>query len=281
MNKKGFTLIELLAVIVILAIIALITAPIILGVIENARKDSAKDKAWGTINAVELAYAQDQTKEGSYKIGTSVDFSKKPTSVGSVQVKASGELPESGTVTIRDDGQIIAQNLKFGNYTCSTVKSETDSTIDPNNMVCVKNDGHTVTPTSNVVYRYTGDDLYIGDSIEGITTVTDYNTLGKNHFLKHTIKEGKIESAEACFIKDGNTYCLKPNEFETSKTKLLEILGEGACNVGDAHALCYASGVGVYARARSNGYVNASDASSGCIVSSVGNSHCGVDSWPF
>ena len=37
-NTKGFTLVELLAVIVILAIIALIATPIILGVIEDARK---------------------------------------------------------------------------------------------------------------------------------------------------------------------------------------------------------------------------------------------------
>ncbi|MDD3453852.1 MAG: prepilin-type N-terminal cleavage/methylation domain-containing protein, partial [Bacilli bacterium] len=33
--KKGFTLIELLAVIVILAVIALISVPIILGIIEK------------------------------------------------------------------------------------------------------------------------------------------------------------------------------------------------------------------------------------------------------
>ena len=37
-NKKGFTLIELLAIIVILAIIAVITTPIILNIIENAKK---------------------------------------------------------------------------------------------------------------------------------------------------------------------------------------------------------------------------------------------------
>jgi prepilin-type N-terminal cleavage/methylation domain len=40
MNKKGFTLIELLAVIVILAVIALIAAPIILGIINDARESS-------------------------------------------------------------------------------------------------------------------------------------------------------------------------------------------------------------------------------------------------
>ncbi len=42
--KKGFTLIELLAVIVILAVIALIATPIILGIIEDTRK-SSKDES--------------------------------------------------------------------------------------------------------------------------------------------------------------------------------------------------------------------------------------------
>ena len=42
MKKKGFTLVELLAVIVILAIIALITTPLILNVIENAKKGNYK-----------------------------------------------------------------------------------------------------------------------------------------------------------------------------------------------------------------------------------------------
>ena len=277
MNKKGFTLIELLAVIVILAIIALITAPIILGVIENARKDSAKDKAWGTINAVELAYAQDQIKDSSYKIGTPVTFTNKEALVGTTLVKASGELPESGTVTIRDDGSIIAQNLKFEGYTCSTVKSETNTEPDPNNMVCVKGDGQAVTPSINgTVYRWTTDELKIGDSIAGISTTTDPTTLGKNSFLKHTIKDGKIESSEACFIKDGNTYCLKPNEYETSKAKLLEIFGESACYVSDANVYCDASGV--RARADSNGRVDVYVGASGCGVDSDGYSGCGVSS---
>jgi len=41
-NKRGFTLIELLAVIVILAIIALITAPVVLKMIENTKKNHLK-----------------------------------------------------------------------------------------------------------------------------------------------------------------------------------------------------------------------------------------------
>ena len=50
MKKNGFTLIELLAVIVILAVIALIATPTILGVIDNAKKGAAKSSALGYID---------------------------------------------------------------------------------------------------------------------------------------------------------------------------------------------------------------------------------------
>ena len=56
-KKSGFTLIELLAVIVILAIIALIATPIIMGVIEDARKGANKDAALGFGKAVENTIA--------------------------------------------------------------------------------------------------------------------------------------------------------------------------------------------------------------------------------
>ena len=55
-NKKGFTLIELLAVIVILAIIALIATPIVLGIIEDSRESSKKQSAGFVVKAVEYAY---------------------------------------------------------------------------------------------------------------------------------------------------------------------------------------------------------------------------------
>lgn len=65
MNKKGFTLIELLAVIVILAIIALIATPIILGIINDSR-NSAKDRSAELVyNSIELAYQTSFTKKGT------------------------------------------------------------------------------------------------------------------------------------------------------------------------------------------------------------------------
>ena len=52
-RKNGFTLIELLAVIVILAIIALVAVPIVLNMIENAKKNAAKSSALGFVEAIE------------------------------------------------------------------------------------------------------------------------------------------------------------------------------------------------------------------------------------
>ncbi|MEG2311687.1 MAG: prepilin-type N-terminal cleavage/methylation domain-containing protein, partial [Bacilli bacterium] len=44
-NYKGFTLIELLAVIIILAIIALIAVPLIMNIIDKAKKSAFEDSA--------------------------------------------------------------------------------------------------------------------------------------------------------------------------------------------------------------------------------------------
>ncbi len=61
-NSKGFTLIELLAVIVILAVIALIATPLIMGVIDDARKGSAKNGAYGYVKAMENTIATEMIK---------------------------------------------------------------------------------------------------------------------------------------------------------------------------------------------------------------------------
>ena len=56
MKNKGFTLIELLAVIVILAIIALIATPIILGIINDARQQAKQRTAELIAKEAQLAY---------------------------------------------------------------------------------------------------------------------------------------------------------------------------------------------------------------------------------
>lgn len=126
-DTKGFTLIELLAVIVILAIVALVTTPAILSVINDSRMKGAQDKAWGTIEAVKLAFSQAQSKDDNTldSFDGKVTFGSGGTSnIGGTPITMSGERPSGGQVIIDlNSGKVTATNLKFtgnGTYTCST-----------------------------------------------------------------------------------------------------------------------------------------------------------------
>ena len=64
MKKKGFTLIELLAVIIILAVIALIAAPVVLNIIEQVKIKGAESSAKGYAKAVEYEILNDTMFKG-------------------------------------------------------------------------------------------------------------------------------------------------------------------------------------------------------------------------
>ena len=94
-NKKGFTLIELLAVIIILAVIALIATPIVLNVVDNARKSANKDSAYGLLDSAKLYYMESLLDESKSLSGNLID-----------KINISGSKPDSGTVYINDKGEI-------------------------------------------------------------------------------------------------------------------------------------------------------------------------------
>ena len=108
MKKKGFTLVELLAVIVILALIALIATPIILNVINDAKKEAAKDSFYGYMDAIEKAIIANDVEEEE-------DFPT-PDSNGCYNLKELNEKVNiKGTKpTIADDAKVC---LKEGTVT--------------------------------------------------------------------------------------------------------------------------------------------------------------------
>ena len=93
-NKKGFTLIELLAVIIILAVIALIATPIVLNVIDSARKSANKDSAYGLLDSAKLYYMESLLDESKSLSGNLID-----------KINVSGRKPDSGTVYINNRGE--------------------------------------------------------------------------------------------------------------------------------------------------------------------------------
>ena len=95
MKKKGFTLIELLAVIIILAVIALIATPIVLNVIDNARKSANKDSAYGLLDSAKLYYMESLLDENKSLSGNLID-----------KINVSGSKPDSGELYINSKGEV-------------------------------------------------------------------------------------------------------------------------------------------------------------------------------
>ena len=124
MNKKGFTLIELLAVIVILAIIALIATPIVLNIIDDAKKESDLRSAEFYLKSLELSIAQavlddNNITDGVYNIleNGNICLSGETTiasCTNPLTVEVKGKVPASGTISITN-GQIGDVLLKLDN----------------------------------------------------------------------------------------------------------------------------------------------------------------------
>ena len=117
-NKKGFTLIELLAVIVILAIIALIETPIVLNMINSARKNAAKSSALGFIDAIEYNNGFAQTEQAGYTEINGEDLDVTSSIFDNLKIK--GKKPSSGYVTIVN-GKVESTTMCVENYTVTYI----------------------------------------------------------------------------------------------------------------------------------------------------------------
>ena len=137
-NNKGFTLIELLAVIVILAIIALIATPMILGVIDTAKQGSAKSSAQYYVEAVEKTIMTTQldgngsVADGTYTVGE--DGVTLTSGSNSFKVNVKGDkASKDSTVTIAN-GQVTTATLTFTNIYAKSV------TVNANGNATINND---------------------------------------------------------------------------------------------------------------------------------------------
>lgn len=240
MNKKGFTLIELLAVIVILAIIALIATPTILGIVENARKKSAETSALGWIDAVEK---QSIINELDSTVPNIIDGTYEIADLMAKNVKVKGQAPSEGWVQITK-GKVMDYSLLIGDYTVTPKDGDVSKPIavKGNN---VKDNG------DKVIYSYSNEELFTGDKIDlknktvtnylgynystnkldtidethdmtGIfsTNINDVLNISKNsdgtviepknntHYIKYTVNsDGIIQKAEVCLIMPWGTWC--------------------------------------------------------------------------
>ena len=62
MKKKGFTLVELLATIAVLSVIALIAIPIVINVVEKAKKSALVSSVNGLVESANMYYTNEIKK---------------------------------------------------------------------------------------------------------------------------------------------------------------------------------------------------------------------------
>ena len=251
--KKGFTLIELLAVIVILAIIALIATPIILGIINDARKESNE-------RSVELYASAVRNAIASYQL-------------------TNPNAPASfSDLTIEHDGEVV----------CETEELYADGSFYIAN--CTVNgtlvEGYTYgepqeTPSTQV-YKpqyYSWSSGTVGGTLpsDAKSTVAELNP-SYPFYLGLDVEDGVVSAVYACFTRNNTEYCLKGYDteaYETNKTVLEDAFADvldDACSFADGRSDCRADGVDAYAY--SYGSAGAYDYNGYCNVYDDGNFGC-------
>ena len=118
MRKKGFTLIELLAVIVILAILALITVPIVLKLVNNARRDSSVRSAENYLDGVKKAVMNDAINSEAEIDECEIQSDGNLICNGNVPltIDVDGKKPTSGTINFSGGTISDVTDIRFGKY---------------------------------------------------------------------------------------------------------------------------------------------------------------------
>ena len=116
MRKKGFTLIELLAVIVILAILALITVPIVLKLVNNARRDSSVRSAENYLDGVKKAVMNDAINSEAEIDECEIQSDGNLICNGNVPltIDVDGKKPTSGTINFSGGTISDVTDIRFG-----------------------------------------------------------------------------------------------------------------------------------------------------------------------
>ena len=179
-RKKGFTLIELLAIIVILAIIAVITVPIILNIVDNAKKGAAVSSAYGYTDSITKFYLNKLSLHDDSRIGDSMF---EVSDIEEMGILYNGNKPSDGWVYYSDnrisdsclvfDGyKVVYENGKFkstGKGTCSFVENFASNDSNPG-VICGDGDTDDYNNSSS---------CYI-NSVEDMVTFSNMVNSGKS-----------------------------------------------------------------------------------------------------
>jgi len=255
--KKGFTLIELLAVIVILAIIALIATPIILGIINDARKESNE-------RSVELYASAVRNAIASYQL----THPTAPTKFSDLDVQYDGEVECAKEELYADGSFYIAE--------CTVNGAEVDYTYGEQQITQVYKPQY-----------YSWSSVNVGEALpdDAKTNVSELDTKGYPFYLGLDIDaDGKVAASYVCLVRNETEYCLKGYDTQAYDTNIdiikdvfSGVVDTDACFWDNLQSYCGADGLSVDVWSDGNVSVLNSDEYSDlaeCYVTEDGNFAC-------
>lgn len=154
---NGFTLIELLAVIVILAIIALIAAPIMLDIIDNTKQESNERSLEMYAKAIENAMFTYQLKSGENRM---------PTTLNEIEQYLEYDGNIECQLEIHKDGSIYLDQCKFNNV---LLEEYTYGTPQLTTYVKKLYNSNTTATNGSVTYNLDTINSLMNDRLGGIT----------------------------------------------------------------------------------------------------------------
>ena len=213
--KKGFTLVELIAVVVVLAIISLVSIPIITGIVNKVRVNALRVSAEGLIDASRLYNAQ-------YQNDNTVRFDIANSKISSEDtdklLKYKGEI-KAGTVIIDSRGRSVicvtdGKRSAYKNYSENvvTVSNNKACNVPAGGSIVYLGNEATVTELSNqeLTQKVTVLENELNNLKKGINpvgTIISYSTSTvPNGYLECNGQAVSRTEYKALFEKIGTTY---------------------------------------------------------------------------
>ena len=209
--KKGFTLIELLAVIVILAIIALIATPIILGIINDAREESNERSVELYASAVRNGIASYQLREGKEVLpGTYNESNPLP-----FEPEYDGKV-DCTNVIISENGKVSLEKCTVNGGTkeysygieeetgkaCTLEDKDSNGVASLSDVItCGTESFYVMSNENEEITMLSMYNLYVGDVI---TVDTEYNPLSQTPLENPTGKQDPL--AKGAVLNDTTWY---------------------------------------------------------------------------
>lgn len=242
MKNKGFTLVELLAVIAILAILVIIALPNVMGMFNEAKKNSFTTELKQIYKTAEQERMLDSINNSDEKV-----YSRCSTCT-SKQLMLSGRNNIDYYIRLDRGGNVVKFYATDGTYQykydgsglllTDITEAQTIAELDDSQIITIGEESSSL----NTFYYHLSSGSINQSVPNGYTRYSSYqellNNTGSRVFLKITEEGNIIKEAQIGFISNGNAYYLKKGtENITANEQVLTSLF-GECNHDEYAVSC-------------------------------------------